>query len=65
MLIEGGAVKRIRLDSGHYMPHENHENNLRALIMALRMWQVNCQSIVFEDFEGKRSIRAELRAHMA
>ena len=50
MLIEGGVVKRIRLNSGHYMPHES---NLRALIMALRMWQVNCEAIVFEDFEGK------------
>lgn len=50
MLIEGGIIKRIRLNSGHYMPNEN---NLRSLIMALRMWQVNCEAIVYEDFEGK------------
>ena len=50
MLIENGIVKRIRVNSGHYQPYQN---NVRALIMALRMWTVPCQGIVFEDWSGQ------------
>jgi hypothetical protein len=49
MLIERGKIRRVRLNSGHYMPQLN---NLRALIMALRMWGVPVNDIVFEDFKG-------------
>lgn len=49
MLIQKGEVKRIRLNSGHYQPHMN---NLRALVMALRMWAVPLHGVIFEDFKG-------------
>jgi hypothetical protein len=49
MLIESGVVKRIRTNSGHYQPHMN---NIRALIMALRMWGVPLDRVAFEDFKG-------------
>lgn len=49
MLIEKGVIKRIRTNSGHYQPHDN---NIRSLIMALRMWAVPLDKVVFEDFKG-------------
>jgi hypothetical protein len=49
MLIQRGIIKRIRFDSGHYMPQAN---NYRALIMALRMWGVPLETVAFEDFNG-------------
>jgi hypothetical protein len=49
MLIQQGVIKRIRFDSGHYMPQAN---NYRALIMALRMWGIPLDRVAFEDFNG-------------
>lgn len=49
MLIQRGVVSRIRFDSGHYMPTAN---NYRALVMALRMWNVPLKGVVFEDCHG-------------
>ena len=49
MLIERGVIKRIRFDSGHYQPQAN---NYRALVMALRMWGVPLDRVVFEDFNA-------------
>lgn len=49
MLIVNGVIKRIRTNSGHYQPHAN---NIRTLIMALRMWGVPLEKVVFEDFKG-------------
>jgi hypothetical protein len=49
MLIESGVIKRIRINSGHYQPGVS---NLRALVMALRMWGVPMGRIVFEDYKG-------------
>jgi hypothetical protein len=49
MLITQGTIRRIRFDSGHYMPHAN---NYRALLMALRMWGVPLGAVAFEDFNG-------------
>jgi hypothetical protein len=49
MLIKNGIISRIRLNSGHYKPHLN---NARALIMALRMWGVRMELVLFEDYRG-------------
>jgi hypothetical protein len=49
MLIQMGLIKAIRFNSGHYQPHAN---NYRALLMALRMWAVPLDRVVFEDFNG-------------
>ena len=49
MLIQQGVIERIRFDSGHYQPHAN---NYRALVMALRMWNVPLEHVAFEDFDG-------------
>jgi len=56
MLIESGVIKRIRINSGHYQPGVS---NVRALVMALRMWGVPMGQIVFEDYKGFRSARRE------
>ncbi len=49
MLIQEGVVKKIRTNSGHYQPHAN---NVRTLIMALRMWGVPLDGVIFEDLWG-------------
>lgn len=50
MLIKEGRIERIRLNSGHYKPHEN---NMRGLLMALRMWGVAVETIYYEDYLGQ------------
>ena len=50
MLIERGVIKRIRFNSGHYQPTLN---NMRSLVMALRMWGVRLNDVVFEDYQGQ------------
>lgn len=49
MLIERGVIKAVRINSGHYQPHMN---NMRALVMALRMWGVPVNNVCFEDYQG-------------
>jgi len=50
MRIRNGKIERIRLNSGHYKPNEN---NMRGLLMALRMWGVAVETIVYEKFSGQ------------
>jgi hypothetical protein len=50
MLIQHGRLKGIRLDSGHYMPNANA---LRSMVMALKMFQVDCSNVIVRDHFGK------------
>jgi hypothetical protein len=50
MLIEGGIIKRIRCDSGHYKPTPS---NMIALLQSLQMVGVNLTSVWMENFRGE------------
>ena len=49
MLIEGGVIRTIRSDSGHYQPTEM---NMAALLQALGMYGVDLHTIDLMDFKG-------------
>jgi hypothetical protein len=48
MRIKNGVIERVRLNSGHYQPGIN---NVRALIMAFRMWALP-ETMLFEGYDG-------------
>jgi len=50
MLVEGGVIKVVRSDSGHYKPEER---NMVSLLLALQMHGVNISKIKIVDFSGR------------
>ena len=55
MLIEGGAIKVVRTDSGHYQPSDAH---LLNMIQTFQMLRVPLDGIVVENHNGAMSSKA-------
>jgi len=55
MLIEGGVVKVVRSDSGHYKPQEG---NMVSLLMALQMHGVDTRKIQVVNFSASQVVMA-------
>src|SRR5262249_19387556 len=55
MLIEGGVIRKVKSDSGHYQPTDS---DMLALLQCLRMLNVPIQNVVVVDFEGRSEVSA-------